>query len=112
MIAKAGIFLDCMDDDPPGEQAGAWWKDWFPHCIRWKPTRKDPGEMFKTGENVRQWIFEGIRTACRERGIYAGRLDFYEAVDILSKPFSREMIQNLSDEEIERQAIMKENEWD
>jgi len=57
LITCARVLLDCMDNDPAGEAAGAWWRDWFPDCSRWKPTRKDPGEMYKAGQSIRRWIF-------------------------------------------------------
>ena len=98
-----------MDRDEPGEQAGTWWKEWFPQCFRWKPTRKDPGEMHAAGENVRHWIFDGIRAALHKHGLWPGKLDFYEAVDNLSDSFPLEVLRTYADEEIERLAIMVES---
>jgi DNA primase len=112
LIARAEILLDCMDNDEAGEKAGAWWNDWFPNCLRWKPTHKDPCEMFQAGKSVREWLLKGRRAALRERGEESNKLDFFDAVDLLAIPFSESMLQKLSEEEIERLAIMKENERD
>ncbi len=109
LIARASVLLDCLDNDEPGENAGVWWRDWFPlQYHRWKPSRKDPGEMHQKRENVRRWIFDGIRAALRVREIWPGKLDFYEAVDALGEPFPANMLADLSEEEIERAALMAE----
>ncbi len=65
--------------------------------------------MYKARENVRRWIFEGIRTVLRERDVWPGKLDFYEALDALSDPFPPELLREFSEEEIERAAIMAES---
>lgn len=109
LITGAVVLLDCLDVDEAGENAGAWWRDWFPHSYRWRPTRKDPGEMNQAGEDVRRWIFAGIREALHEKGGWAGRLDFYEALDDLVQPFPPELLREYSEEEIERMAIMTED---
>jgi len=109
LIAGAEILLNCMDNDTAGEQAGAWWKDWFPHCIRWKPTRKDPGEMFQTGESVRRWIIKGIRSSIMDKGKWPGKLDFYESIDELADPFPSKFLKEMTEEQIERMAIMMES---
>lgn len=108
VIARTRILLDCLDNDPAGDAAGVWWKDFFPHCFRWQPKKKDPGEMHKAGEDVRRWMLSGIRAARREQGISTGMIDFYEALDTLAEPFPPEMLRGMTEEQIERAAIMTE----
>jgi DNA primase len=106
LMARAEILLDCMDNDPAGDAAGEWLRNWFPNCIRWKPTQKDPGAMFQTGKNVRKWVFNGIKMVLNDRSIWPGKLDFYEALDSLADPFPPEQLRELSEEQIERLALM------
>jgi DNA primase len=52
-LALAKPLLLSLDADDAGEATTARWHRTFPQPQRWRPTRKDPGEMLERGDDVR-----------------------------------------------------------
>lgn len=48
----------------PGGKAALWWKEAYPQADRWPvPVGKDPGDLFKAGISVREWVLKGLPPA-------------------------------------------------
>lgn len=61
ILQKAMYVIVALDFDGAGAGAWHWWKKHFPDCERWPVTkRKDPGEAFQVGVNIRKWIHAGL----------------------------------------------------
>ncbi|MBA7559392.1 hypothetical protein ES708_01006 [subsurface metagenome] len=55
-----------MDFDKAGADAFGWWSEQFRHAKRWPvPVKKDPGEAFKAGVDIYDWIDRGLTPAAR-----------------------------------------------
>jgi len=67
-LRRLDLILVATDfDEPdakgerPGTKAARWWLEQFPQACRWPvPSGKDPGDAFKAGVNLRQWIAAGL----------------------------------------------------
>lgn len=65
---KVDIILICTDNDQPnksglraGEEKAKKWEAEFHNAHFWPvPKGKDPGEFFKGGGDIKQWIYSGI----------------------------------------------------
>ncbi len=45
----------------PGGQGARWWLKQFQRAQRWPvPVEKDPGEAYQQGVNIRQWVLQGL----------------------------------------------------
>lgn len=56
------------DGTRPGTKAAKWWTDNFDRAYRWPvPEGKDPGDAFKAGINIREWILAGLPPVFRIR---------------------------------------------
>ena len=54
-------ILNALDFDKAGAVAWPWWEQNFKECIRWPvPKKKDPGEAWQAGVNIREWIKAGL----------------------------------------------------
>lgn len=67
MLKRARYILNVLDYDiekkkNPGGAAGKWWQETFgDKCRRWPvPQGKDPGEAYKAGVNIREWLLAGL----------------------------------------------------
>jgi hypothetical protein len=61
VLSKSLHILNALDFDHAGAGAWPWWKKQFPECERWPvPKGKDPGEAYKAGVNIREWIKTGL----------------------------------------------------
>jgi len=62
LLRKAKLILMALDTDPAGaKESWKWWTANFNQAKRWPPIDgKDPGEMWKNGVNLREWIEAGI----------------------------------------------------
>ncbi|NNF97960.1 MAG: helicase [Desulfobacteraceae bacterium] len=61
IITAAKAILVALDFDTAGAHAWQWWKETFTHAIRWPvPIGKDPGDAYKLGLNIAQWIRAGL----------------------------------------------------
>lgn len=67
LLKKARCILNALDYDiekkkNPGGAAGKWWQETFGNtCRRWPvPQGKDPGEAYKLGVNIREWLLAGL----------------------------------------------------
>src|SRR3990167_3443426 len=57
LLKDANKILFAMDYDTAGAEAWKWWKQRYPQASRFPvPTGKDPGDYFKAGGNIREWI--------------------------------------------------------
>jgi hypothetical protein len=68
ILSGAAVILNALDFDKAGGSERQWWEKHFPQSKRWPaPRAKDPGDAYKAGVNIREWIKaglpEGMRTA-------------------------------------------------
>lgn len=64
LIRKAAVVLNAIDYDDAGAKAVLWWTQNFPNARRWPvPVGKDPGDAFKSGIDIREWITLGLPKA-------------------------------------------------
>lgn len=61
-LDRAAHIMNALDADGAGAQeAWKWWREHYPDSMRWPvPEGKDPGEAWKAGVNIREWIIEGL----------------------------------------------------
>jgi hypothetical protein len=60
-LSSSLSILVALDSDDAGMNASIWWKKHFPQAERWPvPVGKDPGDAFKAGLNIREWILAGL----------------------------------------------------
>ena len=64
ILRDALQILLALDYDDAGKKAVDWWKEHFDRCDRWPvPRGKDPGEAWKMGTDLDQWIKVGLPPA-------------------------------------------------
>ncbi len=70
-ILNALDYGDIGGGAKAAERAMQWWKEHFDRCDRWPvPQGKDPGEAFKMGTDLDQWIKAGLPPALTmDRGV-------------------------------------------
>ncbi len=61
---QAAVILFALDQDQAGDKALEWWQEHYPQIkdIRLQE-HKDPGEAFKAGVDLRQWILDHLPPA-------------------------------------------------
>ncbi|MCK5541694.1 MAG: toprim domain-containing protein [Desulfobacterales bacterium] len=60
-LKKALRILVALDYDKAGVQAFKWWQENFKNAREWPtPAGKDPGEAYKAGENIKDWVEAGL----------------------------------------------------
>lgn len=61
-LRAADCLLIAMDHDgKPGVKASAWWLEHFDNAERWIVlSGKDPGESYRNGDDLREWIVAGL----------------------------------------------------
>jgi DNA primase len=73
MLEKANLILNALDNDNAGgKEAWTFWKKEYPKSERWitpKSMGKDPGDAYKKGLNIREWIKWGIEEYSEKKGI-------------------------------------------
>lgn len=63
-LEKSLAILVALDSDQAGMQASVWWKKHYSQAERWPvPVGKDPGDAFKAGVNIREWVKAGLPPA-------------------------------------------------
>jgi hypothetical protein len=56
--------LNALDYDAAGGKASKKWRSAYPNSKRWPvPAGKDPGDAYKAGENIRNWVLAGLPPA-------------------------------------------------
>lgn len=61
LLTESLCILNAMDNDQGGAVAREWWENNFEQCKRWPvPEAKDPGDYYKAGGNIREWIMAGL----------------------------------------------------
>jgi len=66
ILADSKGVLVGIDFDRAGAAAFGWWPEQFRHAFRWPvPEGKDPGEAFKAGVDIYDWIDRGLTPAAR-----------------------------------------------
>jgi DNA primase len=61
LLKNALSILVALDSDKAGMEASTWWQKHFPQAERWPvPIGKDPGEAWKAGLDIREWIKAGL----------------------------------------------------
>jgi hypothetical protein len=66
-LGRAAWILNALDADGAGaKESGKWWREHYPEAVRWPvPEGKDPGDAWKAGVNIREWITEGLPEGLR-----------------------------------------------
>lgn len=60
-LHKSPLLLYALDFDDAGKEQFLFWRKTYSHLRAWPtPTEKSPGDAFKEGVNIRQWIIDGI----------------------------------------------------
>ncbi|MEI6128037.1 MAG: hypothetical protein WCQ99_15930, partial [Pseudomonadota bacterium] len=61
-LKESDCILVAMDfDGKPGFKAWEWWQSHFDNAERWPVVSgKDPGESYKNGDDLREWIIKGL----------------------------------------------------
>lgn len=60
-LHRSPLLLYALDFDDAGKEQFLFWRKTYPHLRAWPtPTEKSPGDAFKKGANIRQWIIDGI----------------------------------------------------
>lgn len=66
ILQSAVVILNALDFDAAGSSQREWWKTHFPQSRRWPaPRAKDPGDAYKAGVDIRQWIIAGLPEGMR-----------------------------------------------
>ncbi len=68
LLAASPLILVALDFDPPDEKGKRpgfhgweWWKKHYPQARRWPvPVGKDPGDAFKAGVDLAEWVRAGL----------------------------------------------------
>jgi len=64
ILKRSLQILVSLDFDKAGANAMTWWRDHFDRCDRWPvPVGKDPGDAFRMGTDLEQWIKTGLPPA-------------------------------------------------
>lgn len=68
ILRKSCHIMNALDFDKAGAIAWPWWKQNFPECIRWPVNKKkDPGEAWQAGVNIRGGIKAGLPEGLKKR---------------------------------------------
>lgn len=61
-VTLIALDLDEPDDNGkrPGDEGAVYWERNLSYQIRWHPYKKDINDMLVAGDNVREWVEEGI----------------------------------------------------
>ena len=66
ILDNASCILLALDFDQAGQKALRWWRERYATATYWPvPEGKDPGDAYKTGVDIREWILEGLPPAFR-----------------------------------------------
>lgn len=66
VLKKAVVILNALDFDAAGSSERQWWETHFPQSRRWPaPRAKDPGDAYKAGVNIREWVRAGLPEGMR-----------------------------------------------
>jgi DNA primase len=61
ILKRSLQILVSLDFDKAGANAMEWWREHFDRCDRWPvPVGKDPGDAFRMGMDLEQWIKTGL----------------------------------------------------
>lgn len=64
MLRGAVRTLVALDSDSAGAKAVKWWEEQLENTKRWPvPEGKDPGEAFKAGVDILEWVMSGLPPA-------------------------------------------------
>lgn len=60
-LRKNPLLLFALDFDEAGKKEFLYWRESYPHLRAWPiPKTKSPGDAFKEGISLQQWIYDGI----------------------------------------------------
>lgn len=57
---KQSPILISLDNDAAGQKETQWWRKQYPNSIIWPSVKKDPGDDFKAGIDLKKWVNDGI----------------------------------------------------
>lgn len=61
LLSSADHIMVALDFDEAGVKAWGQWKEQYLQVTRWPvPEGKDPGEYFKAGGDIREWVIAGL----------------------------------------------------
>jgi hypothetical protein len=88
-LTTSAHILNALDADGAGaKESGKWWRANYPDAERWPvPEGKDPGEEWKLGTNIREWVMAGLPEGIRKSG--AKRLEERPANAVLEERAGR-----------------------
>jgi hypothetical protein len=67
ILSGASVILNALDFDAAGASERDWWPKHFPKSRRWPvPRGKDPGDAYKAGVNIREWVTAGLPEGLRK----------------------------------------------
>jgi DNA primase len=62
LLTAAPLILFALDIDMAGAVAFRWWRKTYPTIILWPPPiDKSPGDAYRRGIDLQQWVADGIR---------------------------------------------------
>jgi len=93
ILQAAKLILISLDSDNAGEKASQFWLNTYSQAKRWMvPVGNDPSDAIQQGVNIRNWIIAGM----------SKDQDFLRD----DKTFSAQWLEQFTDTELERLAIM------
>ncbi len=108
-LSQADLILVALDFDKAdsqgrraGGQAWIWWSNNYRNAIRWPtPVGKDPGDAFKAGLSILQWIQAAVPAIWTEGTIDAGRSNGGEGEVLAEEPaIAAEVAERVEQEEV------------
>jgi DNA primase len=57
---KQTSILISLDNDAAGQKEAQWWRKQYPDSLVWPSIKKDPGDDFKAGIDLKKWVNDGI----------------------------------------------------
>jgi DNA primase len=61
ILRSAVLILNALDFDAAGSSERQWWEKHYQQSKRWPtPEAKDPGDAYKAGVNIKEWIRAGL----------------------------------------------------
>lgn len=91
-------ILNALDFDEAGKKAGKWWAEEFSNSRRWSvPVGKDPGDAFKAGIDLLEWVISGLPPVLTMR--------FKEAQKLIQQPVAEPQKPSIDVEKQELQPV-------
>lgn len=100
---KSNPGLVNLDNDEAGQTESLWWKKHYSNCKIWYSEKgKDPGEDFRAGINISNWIKKGLAKL-------GSPLNEKNVKKTISENFKNKIINKYKDIQNQKQGIIKKN---